>query len=235
MKRALLAITFVAVALVGGVGTAHATNECRGLNPCVRVAGPWVVVGVSRRAQRPQVQYQLTCPRGYIVGGVDAELTDRAIDVAFLGKSGSPINPGITTSRTVVFVATYVGSGGSVPTFRPHAGCIPARGGGSRTPTLVTSVVPPGTPTVRRVRTVRVAPNRGRQIAVACRADERLVAAYHARGFFTAKPPSSTLVASLTTAQRVRGESIVVTALGGSSLRGVRAVVQVAAICAGGS
>ena len=82
---------------------------------------------VASDCRGPQVQYQLTCPRGYIVGGLDAELTDRAIDVWFLGASGSPVAPGRTTSRTVVFVATYVGIGARAPTFRPHAGCIPAR------------------------------------------------------------------------------------------------------------
>ena len=66
-------------------------------------------------------------------------------------------------------------------------------------------------------------------------AAERTVGAYHAIGFFTAKPPSATLVAGLTTAQRVRGNAVVVTARGGGSLQGVRAVVQVSAVCAGGS
>ena len=98
---------------------------------------------------RPQVQFQLTCPKGYIVGGLDAELTDRAIDVWFLGAAGSPVAPGTTTSRTIVFVATYVGVGrarADVPAARrlhprrrrrpPHADRVPA-------------VFPPGKPTVR--------------------------------------------------------------------------------------
>ena len=45
------------------VSPAGATNECRGLNPCVAVAGPWVVVPPSGE----KTQYQLTCPRGYAV------------------------------------------------------------------------------------------------------------------------------------------------------------------------
>jgi hypothetical protein len=180
------------------------------------------------------VQYQLTCPRGYIVGGLDAEVTDRAIDVAFLGTTGSPVNPGISTTRTVVFVATYTGTGAQAPTFRPHAGCIRASGGGRRTPTAVAAVAPPGRPTVRRALTVRVPAGSTRRIAESCRADERLIAAYRAGAFFTTHPPAAAAVSSLTAAQRLRGNGVVVTAHSGAALRGIRAVVQVAVVCAGG-
>ena len=228
MKRALLVVALVAAAFAARVETAAATTECRGFLTCVPVAGPWVVVPASHATLRPQVQYQLTCPRGFVVGGIDAELTDRAIDVWFIGASGSPVSPGRTTSRTIVFVATYVGTGATAPTFRPHAGCIPASGGGRRTPTSVSSVVPPGKPTVRRVRTVRVTGSR--TVSVACQRGEHLVAAYSATGLRTAKPPAQNLVASLSAHQRIAGNHIAVTARGG----GGRGVVQVAAVCAGG-
>jgi hypothetical protein len=228
MSRALIVVTLLLAALAARVDTARATNECQGFLVCVPVAGPWVVVPVSRETPRPQVQYQLTCPRGYIVGGLDAELTDRAIDVWFIGASGSPVAPGRTTSRTVVFVASYVGSRTGAQTFRPHAGCVPARGGGRRTPTSVSSVVPPGKPTVRRIRTLRISTPRA--VAVGCRRDERLVAAYSASGFRTANPPSAALVASLSTRAALALDHITVTARGG----GGRAVVQIAAVCAGG-
>jgi hypothetical protein len=207
---------------------AGATNECRGLNPCVPVAGPWVVVPVGRGVPRPQVQYQLTCPRGFVVAGLDAELSDRAIDVSFLGSSGSPVSPGITTSRSVVFVGSYVGGGAKAPTFRPHAGCVPARGGGQRTPTGVAAVFPPGQPTIRRVRTVGVTSTA--RIVVACRSDERLVAWYAARGFFTPAPPTAALISSLSVKLRVRGDRVVGTARAGR----VHGVVQVSAVCGGG-
>jgi hypothetical protein len=235
VSRALVAAVAIACVLAAGVGSAGATTECRGLNPCVPVAGPWVVVPVGRNVPRPQVQYQLSCPSGYVVGGMDAELTDRRIDIAFLGKSGSPVAPGITTSRTVVFVASYVGTGAAAPAFRPHAGCIRPSGGGRRTPTAAAAVVPPGEPTIRRVRTVRIAAGQTRTLVKACRPDERLVAAYHARGFFTRTPPSASLVAGLSASRAVRGNRVVVTARGGSEFEGVRAVVQVAAVCAEGT
>jgi len=228
MRRVLLLVVLVAATLAAQVEPASATSECRGFMACVPVAGPWVVVPAGGRALRPSVQYQLTCPRGFVVGGVDAELSDRAIDVWFLGAAGSPVGPGRTTSRTIVFVATYVGQGAAAPTFRPHAGCIPGSGGGRRTPVAFSAVFPPGRPTVRRVRTIRVAAPRF--YAVGCRNDERLVAAYSARGFRTAQPPSPAQVSSLTANVAVARGHVTAGVRGG----GGRGVVQIAAVCAGG-
>lgn len=227
--RAALVVAGLLSALVAltVAGPAGATNECRGLNPCVKVAGPWVVVPTARAAQRPQVQYQLTCPRSFIVGGMDAEVTDQSIDLAFLGMSGAPVSPGVTTSRTVVFVASYVGDRPRAPTFRPHIGCIPATGGGTRTPTGVRTVTPPGHPSTRRVVTGRV---RSESTLVAsCHADERMVGWYSARGFSTSVPPDPALVASLSTKTSAKSNSVTVLARAG---RG-QGIVQVGVICAG--
>jgi hypothetical protein len=208
--------------------SAGATNECRGLNPCVPVAGPWVVAPTASTLPRPEVQYQLTCPKGFVVAGLDAELSDQAIDLAFFGSSGAPVSPGVTTSRSAVFVATYVGTNPRAPTFRPHIGCVPASGGGTRTPTAVRAATPPGHPTVRRVATTRV---HARTLVVAsCHADERLVAWYSARGFATATPPAPALVASLRTTGRASGNRVSVVA---RATRG-QGLVQVSAVCAGG-
>jgi hypothetical protein len=226
MKYVLLAALVVGALTVAP--SAGATNECRGLNPCVPVAGPWVVVPTARMVARPQVQYQLTCPRGFVVAGIDAELSDQAIDLAFLGASGTPVAPGVTTSRSIVFVASYVGERPRGPAFRPHVGCIPATGGGTRTPTAVRAVTPPGHPTTRRVVTGRV---RGQStFDTACRADERLVGSYVSRGFGTAAPPSAALVASLHVKTTVSRNAVSVLARAG---RG-QGIVQVGALCAGG-
>jgi hypothetical protein len=236
MKVALASFAAVATVLGAGVSapTAAATNECRGLLVCVHVAGPWVVVPAGRGVPRPQVEYQMTCPRGYVVGGLDAELTDRAIDVSFVGSTGSPVAPGITTSRTVVFVATYVGNNAAkTVTFRPHVGCVPATGGGQRTPTAVSAVVPPGKAVTRRVRTVRVRPT-VRTVVQRCLGNERLVDASYARAFFTRRPPSAALVATVSVTHAVRGGAVTAVVRGDDAVTSVRAVVQLSAICAGG-
>ena len=231
MKRAFRigALTATLAAALAVAAPAGGANECEGLMVCVPVAGPWVVVPASGGVPRPQVEYQLTCPRRFVVGGLDAELSHRAIDVSFLGTLGSPVNPGITTSRSAVFVASYVGGSARSPTFRPHIGCMPAAGGGVRIPTAVTAF-PPGRPTIRRVRTVRVRPGTA-TVAQDCAAGERLVGASHALGFFTRRAPSPSVVASVTGFRVVRDGRVVVSVRGDAELGGVRAVVQVHAVC----
>jgi hypothetical protein len=221
--KAVLAAA-AAVAALAVVPAAGATNECRGLNPCVPIAGPWVVVPA-----KGEVQYQLTCPKGYVVAGTDAELTDPQIDLSFLASSGSPVGPGVTTSQTVVFAASYVGAKRAPQTFRPHAGCVPAAGGGQRTPTGVRKITPPGHPTTRRVVTRRVTVEDS--IVVACKADERLVAWHLARGFATPAPPGPALISSLVVRGHAAGKQVVVDI---RARRG-QGIVQVAAVCAGGA
>ena len=41
-------------------------------------------------------------------GGTDAELTNRALDVVFRATLGSPVNPGISTSKSAVFLGRLV-------------------------------------------------------------------------------------------------------------------------------
>jgi hypothetical protein len=208
---------------------AGGANECDGLMVCVPVAGPWVVVPASTSVPRQRVEFQLTCPRGHVVGGLDARLSVRAIDVGFIGTLGSPVNPGITTSRSAVFLGTYVGRSAGAPTFRPFIGCMPAAGGGSRVPTSV-SQLRPGRPVTRRVKLVRVRPGTT-TITLRCVSGERLVSGSHAFGFFTRTAPSASLVGSVTGSQQIIGESVVVRVRGDAELAGVRAVVQVHALC----
>ena len=79
--------------------SARAADECRGLPVCIPVAGPWVVIPPGDADARfPQRSWRMKCPEGSIVGGVDARLTHRAVDMSFSGLLGSPVNPGITTT-----------------------------------------------------------------------------------------------------------------------------------------
>lgn len=228
MRRVVVLAALAGAVLATGATRAGATNECRGLQVCVRVTGPWVVVPASHA----RVEFQLACPRRYIVGGLDAELSDAAIDISFLGKLGAPVAPGVTTSRTAVFVARFVGSTRRAVTFRPHLGCVPANGAGGGIPTA--RVVRPGQPAVRRVRTLRVAAGRARAVAAGCASAERLVAGSHAIGFYTAKPPPARLVAAVRATQRLGRGHVAVAAMGSVALGRVRAIVQVSAVCAGG-
>jgi hypothetical protein len=224
-------VLVVAGAALAVAAPAGGANECDGLMVCIPVAGPWVVVPTSTSAQRERVEFQLSCPRGYVVGGTDARLSVRAIDVGFIGMTGSPVNPGITTTRSAVFFGTYVGrSASAAPTFKPFIGCMPMAGGGSRIPTSV-SQFRPGRPVTRRAKTVRVRPGTA-TVTQRCTRGERLVGGTHAFGFSTRTPPSASLVGSVSGAQTISDQSVVVRVTGDAELGGVRAVVQVQALCA---
>lgn len=229
MRAAFALGVAVVAALAVGASPAGATRECQGLQVCVPKAGPWVVVPVSRGVPRPQVEYRITCPRHYVVGGLDAELSNRAVDVSFLGSLGSPVNPGISTSDSVVFVGSYVGTGTASAGFRPHIGCLPGRGGGTRVPTAVTTILA-GHPTIRRAREVRVRPGTS-TVAQVCGPRERLVDGAHAIGFYTRTPPSPSLARSVEARLSLEGNRAVVRVRADAEISAVRAVVQVQAVC----
>jgi len=230
MRAARALVVALLAGLVVGVAPAGAARECDGLMVCIPKAGPWVVVPTSGSVPRPKVEFQLACPRRYIVGGLDAELSQRAIDVSFIGSLGSPVNPGISTTTYAVFVGSYVGGTAASASFRPHIGCLPGNGGGSRIPTAA-GVVITGHPTTRRAHTVRVRPG-GSTVSQACTAHERLVDAYEAFGFYTRKPPSASLAGSVSGTLTTNGSRAVVRVRADAEISSVRAVVQVQAVCA---
>jgi hypothetical protein len=220
-----------AVTALALTATAGGARECNGLQVCVPVVGPWVLVPPSQGTSRDSAEWHLSCPRRYVVGGLDAELSRRPIDLAFLGLLGAPVNPGISTERAVTFVGTWVGAQPLPSSFKPYIGCMPSAGGGVRIPTAV-SAFPPGRPMTRRVKLVRVRPGTT-TVRQGCRAGERLVGARHAFGFFTRTPPSDSLARGVSGTRTVSGGRVVVRVRGDAELGGVRAVVQVQALCAG--
>lgn len=230
--RRLALLVLVAGAVAAGVAyPAAARNECNGLPICVPVAGPWVAVPTGKGIPRPRVDFQLSCPRGYIVGGLDADLSHRAIDVSFSGTMGAPVNPGITTARAAVFSAVFAGGGVASPTFRPRIGCMPASGGGG-IPTLA-AYYPPGKPTIRRAKELTLFPQQRVRVVGACASGERLLAASHAIGFWTEQPPAAALVRRITATQTIRNGRVDVVVRTGM-LGSARAMVQALAVCGGG-
>ena len=189
------------------------------------MAGPWVL------ASPGQVEFQLACPKRFVVGGLDAELSSRGIDVGFVGSLGSPVNPGITTSKEAVFLGRLVRGRDSAASFRPHIGCVPASGGGQRTPTAYDAFAP-GKPSVRHVTQLAVRPGRVRRYVGRCARNERLVAATHAIGFFGDAAPSASLARSVHVTQRVAAGRVKLTIRAGRAIAGSRAVVQLDLVCA---
>ena len=238
MRRVLVLAAFVFFA-PGVAGEARAAGECRGLDVCVSVPGPWVAVPGASVRQASVVHYQLTCPRRHIVGGLDALLSDRRLDVKFLGNLGSPVNPGITTGRSVVFVATYARQWRT--SFRPFLGCIPQSGGGGRETTSYTpfSAATPAAvapqPPQRRVRTLRVLPGSGRSLSARCPGAERLVGTSHAVGFRRKAAPNAAVMGGVSVSRSVRPGSVALSATRSSAVpRATRVEVQVHLLCAKG-
>jgi len=229
VTRLALAAATVCVAALAAATPAGATNECNGLQVCVPVAGPWVLA-----TTRAETQYQLSCPRGFVIGGLDAELTSRALDLVFRATLGSPVNPGISTSNAAVFLGRLSQGRDPTASFRPHIGCIPAAGGGERVPTAL-HVFPPGKPTVRRVTEIQALAGKTRRLVRACRTGEQLVASSLAVGFYTDAPPGRALASAVRVKRTTTNGRVTASVRTGAAVRGVRAVVQLDLVCAGGA
>ena len=203
-----------------------ATNECRGIQQCIRVPGPWVVVPPHGTAT-----YLLTCPQGRsIVGGLDAQVTSREVHVWFEGRLGAPVQPGQTTTRYALFRAASTSARPQV--FQPLLGCIPTQGGGGRS-TVSARVSPPGIALEYRSRIVVIGPGDVKFANVSCKASERLTGAWHAVAFRTKAPPDLSHVGLISARHVVIGKQVVVTASSTDALSvDAHAVVQAGAECA---
>ena len=112
------------IAFLAGGNVARAADECKGLQTCLPVPGPWVAIPASTPGAASTVSWQLRCPlRGYIVAGIDARVSDRAIDISIRGENGAPVSPGVTTGREVVHRGLRWCRLAPDP-FRPFIGCI---------------------------------------------------------------------------------------------------------------
>jgi hypothetical protein len=236
--RRLLVLLAVALVAQSAADDARAAGECRGLDVCVSAPGPWVAVPPASVRRASVVHYQMTCPRRHIVGGLDAVLSDRRIDVKFLGSLGSPVNPGITTGRSVVFVATYARQRRT--SFRPFIGCIPQAGGGGRqttgyTPVALAPAAVRPRPPERRVWSLRVRPGAARSLEARCAPTERLVGSSHAVGFRRKAAPSSTMMAGVRVARSEQDVGAGISAERSSAVpRGTPVEVQLHLLCARG-
>ena len=223
MRRALILAAALAACAVAA-SPAAATNECRGLMVCVPVIGPWVSTGADG------VEFQLACPPRYVVGGLDAELSSRGIDVGFVGALGSPVNPGITTAKEALFLGRHVRGRDLAPSFRPLIGCVPAQGGGRRSPTAY-HAFPPTKPTAREVKTVRVRAG-ARTLAVArCPKGQRLVSATHALAFYGSTPPTAANIQAVTVRQSVAAGVVRLTIRAKRSIAETPTIVQLDLLC----
>jgi hypothetical protein len=230
--RGLAVALALAAALLVGAAPSQAADECKGLKVCIPIAGPWVAIPAPGGVERT-TSWKLVCPKG-IVGGVDARASERAVAVEFPGRLGSPVNPGITTTGSLVFRGTYAGLTPRATSYQPFIGCIPTSGGGQRTRVSFqrTSGVKPGEPITVRVASLELLPGVLGRATLRCKAGERLLGSSHSVGLYTTGVPTRAQLASVHVIRVRRGPRILVSATRRGLPREIRAAVQVQAECA---
>lgn len=224
MRRLLLALVAAATVAAAGAAPGGAADECRGIQQCIPVPGPWVVVRHGAESG-----FLATCGTHGVVGGLDAVATTTAVRLGFDGRLGAPVSPGVTTTRSAFFRAQLVKPG--VAAFQPWLGCIPVSGGGGRS--TVSARVKPGAALERVSRISVVSPGEVKSLSIGCPAPQKLVGGWHALAFRTRKPPALSLVGLVHAAHRVTRTKVVVTVGATDALTiDAHAVVQVGAVCA---
>jgi hypothetical protein len=223
----LFVVTVVAALGLLASTAGAATNECRGIQSCIRVPGPWVLVPPNGTSQ-----FLLSCPKGRsVVAGLDAQATTRAVHVGFDARIGAPVSPGVSTTTYALFRA--VSTSGRPEVFQPRLGCVPVQGGGGRSTVSARVVTPTGPPLELRSRIVIIGPGELKFAKVSCHSNEKLVGSWHATAFRVKNPPAigaGTLV-HVTETKAKRQVVVTATATDGLSID-VHAVVQVGAVCA---
>ncbi|HZQ16485.1 MAG TPA: hypothetical protein VFA82_06895 [Gaiellaceae bacterium] len=180
--RVVLAAAAVAALAAVAAPAGGATGECNGIQRCIPVAGPWVVVPAHG-----SVRYLLSCPQGRsVVGGLDALATSREVTVSFSGRIGAPVQPGVTTTRYALFHA--VSTSAKRQAFQPRLGCIPVAGGGGRS-TVSARVTAPGPALDLVARITVVGPGATRFGRIGCPAGEKLADTWQSLAFRTKNPP----------------------------------------------
>jgi hypothetical protein len=231
----LLALAVLLAGASGLPGEARAADECRGLQVCLPVTGPWVAIPPPAPGGTATSVWELRCPvKGYIVAGIDARVSDRAIDVSFRGENGAPVSPGVTTGRGVVFTAVYTGTARRRTTFQPFVGCIPSSGGGGRalTATGAAAAFVPARPIDRRIARKRLVSGGTVRVVQRCPAGARLLGAEHAYAFHVGAEPGSTLLDAVDVTRTISGRTVVARATMAPAVpRRLRVELQLHALC----
>jgi hypothetical protein len=213
--------------LASGALTAHAappTDECNGIQNCLRAAGPWVVVPAHGWAQ-----YLLDCPgRRGIAGGVQALASSADIHVMWQAELGAPVQPGRVTSRYVFFRA--VSANHHAGFFQPRVGCIQASNSRS---TYSAKVTIPGPPLTYAATNLKLKPGTSGSTTIACIPGQRLVDSWTATAFRSTAPPRVELAQGVQVTRTVVEKKVSVSiGVNEAFPRGTGLEVQLGVMCA---
>ncbi len=213
----------VAAALPVLASSQTATRECNGIRNCLRAEGPWVIVPARETAN-----YLLDCPRRRgVVGGLDAVASSSDVRISFSGQLGSPVAPGMTTTRYAFFSA--ISARHRPGSFQPRIGCIPTDSS-ARSTTAVRAV--PGPPLLMAATTVRLRPGSVRTATIGCIPGQQLVDSWHAVAFRTRQAPDAGLADAVRVTRTTSGRQVAVTISTSEALPlQARAEVQLGVMC----
>ena len=178
----------------------------------------------------------MRCPlRGYIVAGIDARVSDRAIDVSIRGENGAPVSPGVTTGRAVLFTAVYTGPARKATTFRPFIGCVPDLGrrrpGRDLRPAHRRRSRPASRSTGACVER-RLLSGASVRATGRCPAGTRLLGAQHAFAFRIDDEPGSTLLSAVRVRRTSAGRTVTAVGTVAPSVpQGLRVLLQLHVLC----
>jgi hypothetical protein len=210
----------------GGRGARRCRERVRRTADLRSVPGPWVVVPASTSSSRVPVEYQLTCPRGHIVAGLDARLSVAGSTSNSSGSSEAREPWHLDDSLRGVRGRTWDGRTAHRRSSRSSAASL--RRGGSRVPTSVTAFRP-GQPVTRRVRDVRVRRDDNDRPACASASASWWHARLRVRDPEPAEREPRLQRVRLDDGREQRRQR---SRHGDAEIAGVRAVVQVQALCA---
>jgi hypothetical protein len=232
-------ILVLAVTLAVGAAAAQAdvpTNECAGIQQCLRARGPWVFVPAHGWAS-----YLLDCPRRRgIAAGVESVASSPNIRVSWDAKLGSPASPGRSTSAFVFFRA--ISGNGKPGFFQPRIGCIPT----AQTATTYSLRIPysaaapaaaditiPGAPLNMAAANVKLRAGTVGRSSIGCIPSQQLVDSWTARAFRTELPPNPALAQAIQVKQTLTGKKASVAVAVSEALPpGSHAEVQLGVMCA---
>jgi hypothetical protein len=191
----MIGVLLSACLAAGFPGSGAAANACSGLQRCIEVPGPWVVVPPNG-----EVQYLLVCPAKAIAAGTNALVTSQQVEVSFDAILGSPVAYGRSTNYEVLFRA--VSSTHQAGAFKPLLGCLPTPTGVRNTTGV--NPVPFGSPLVLVATSIGAAPGTTRSKTLGCPRYEKLVDSWTAVAFATPAPPKLSLASAVNVTSSLR-------------------------------
>ena len=157
------------------------------------------------------VVWEMRCPlRGYIVAGIDARVSDRAIDVTHPRRERRTRLAGRDDRARGGLHRRLHRRRSRATSFQPFIGCIPTSGGGARGETAVRhpAAYAPVRALDRRVVRKRLVVRRIRAGRGRCPAGTRLLGASHAFAFRTEAEPGATLLRAVSVRRTGAGRTV---------------------------